>query len=129
MYKDMYPRFKEVYISTLSGQWERIMRLKEYMATELIRLYPLYSPYLSFKQKESFSSRLHLALKNDIGLQIQKLEPKEKDNIRDISVQMEKFNILLAFELIRIAHIARPKGPFISKKYKELKEKVNNNGI
>ena len=125
MNRDLKPRFEDVFCSVISGQWERIMKLKTYTFHELLDLFPLYIKYLDDEQNDLFLSTLgSIAKKNNIN-EIQNLNTKQIDLLRDIAVQTEEKDINLAYRLMYIAHKARSTGPFIKKKLEEYQTKIN----
>ncbi len=52
------------------------------------------------------------------------MNPKTIDAIRDLSLTFEESNLQVAYELMKIAHNERPKGPFIKRKFLEYKQKL-----
>lgn len=51
----------------------------------------------------------------------------EADAFRDLALKIENSALECAYDLMRIAHIIRPEGPFISKKLEEYYKKLNLN--
>lgn len=52
-------------------------------------------------------------------MNINKLNPRTVDILRDTAVKIEKDDLMVAFELMSIAYTTRPGGPFIKKKVEE----------
>lgn len=57
-------------------------------------------------------------------INIEKLRPETINTLRDMAVKMEKHNLNISYELMSIAHAARPSGNFIRKKYEEYKNEL-----
>ncbi len=55
------------------------------------------------------------------------LSSEQINSIRDSAVALEKENIKLAYDLMKIAYEARPNGPFIEKKLNEYKSIIKGN--
>lgn len=55
-------------------------------------------------------------------MNLNKLDPKTIDALRDLAIEHENSNLVVAKELMHLAHLARPDGPYI--KYK-LEEYIN----
>ena len=52
------------------------------------------------------------------------LSHEQIDVLRDVSLAIEKLNIQYAYDLINMAHSARPKAPFLKQKMEEFEERV-----
>lgn len=72
----------------------------------------------------------------EYSLKLEKIYNKQKNRymsdftintLRDSAIVLEKENIKLAYELMSIAHQARPDGPFIKKKLDEYKSLIQDN--
>ena len=72
------------------------------------------------------ASKLNNGFEEDRG--VSAMSKKSVDLIRDTAVSIENTNVRVAKELMQIAHLARPHGPFIKKKIKEY-ERILKKGL
>ena len=57
------------------------------------------------------------------------LNPKTVDALRDLAIEYENSNLLVAKELMHLAHLARPDGPYIKYKFNEYVKRMENRSV
>ena len=122
MDKYLYPTLHSEFRDTLSMRWDRFTTAKEFSSKELIILYSKFHPYLSLDQKKYFIRKII-----DINIDYP-LTATEIDAIRDTAITLETIDINISYKLMNIAHLNRPKGPFIKQKldnYKNILSSLN----